>query len=305
MCCKSELYVSDIVGADCVVFQREFRDGMFKKMLETKELGCKVIYDTDDDVLNMPRGFPEPFKHYMKPEVREMIKKFYRNVDAITVSTKYLGEAIEEFADNVPIYVVENSLDVEMWEEAYKKKEEKETVTIGWMASGSHKIDAPLISATLKNLMLKHDNLNLHFIGWISPDEYEWVHQFGNRIKVEKWVLPYELPFHMIDFDIGIAPLYDNKFNRSKSAIKAFQYQTSRIPCVASPLNMYKDVIESGVNGYLPECADTWYDCLDELIRGDTYRKKMGSMGRELLLEKYDTRKRYQDWIKLFNMVGG
>ena len=80
----------------------------------------------------------------------------------------------------------------------------------------------------------------------------------------------------MLNFDIGIAPLLDSHFNRSKSNLKWLEVAAIKAPVVASDLVTYGN-IKNGVTGYLARTEDDWYKYLSKLIKNDELRIEMGN----------------------------
>jgi len=303
MDCKNSVLISDYPGTHVMVFQRQHSEAILEKMRLAKRQGILTVYEIDDDLFNTPKDFIEPYKFYANPEVSGNITKFINEVDIVTASTQYLAEHMHKRAPNTPIFVVENYLDVDMWMRAYAEKQTIDTdkITIGWMASGSHAIDAPLVMDALLKIMKEYDHVNLHLIGWVGWKQLgKEFKPFKDRIVTEKWIDVNILPQYMKDFDIGLAPLVDNEFNRSKSAIKAYQYWALSVPAVCSDLHPYRGIIENDVNGFLVKSKDGWYDSLKSLIDNDKKRRLMGAHGRKKLLMEYDIKNNTGRWISTF-----
>jgi glycosyltransferase involved in cell wall biosynthesis len=106
----------------------------------------------------------------------------------------------------------------------------------------------------------------------------------------------------MIDFDIGIAPLMDNDFNRCKSGIKALQYWALGVPVVCTPLTPY-DIVTAGEDGLKADSAEDWYRALKSLVDDAALRRKMGAKGRETLIAKHDMRSRVFNWVSVFDKI--
>tara|TARA_R110002167_G_scaffold153010_10_gene347146 strand:+ start:62 stop:391 length:330 start_codon:yes stop_codon:yes gene_type:complete len=107
----------------------------------------------------------------------------------------------------------------------------------------------------------------------------------------------------MREIDIGICPLIDNLFNRSKSNLKWLQYSALGAATVASDLDPYKD-IEDGVDGVLvEETQEAWSDAIMSLLKDDKKRVSMGNEARETLLKTWDVRNRAADWVTVFDAV--
>lgn len=309
MICKPSCCLSDMIRTNLMVFQRHHQEGILAKLRYAKSVGIKTIYELDDDLFQTPEGFIEPYKLYSDPKVRSGLIAFLSEADAVTVSTMALAKAIRQYTNGRPIFVVENAQDVSEWQLAYEEKQAmpaNDTVTIGWMASGSHTIDIPLVSDALETIMATHPNVRLHFIGWVGFENVgTWAPKYRDRITAHGWLDNSVLPYVMRDFDVGIAPIVDNPFNQSKSSIKALQYWALGIPCVASPLSPYLGVIEHGIDGFLPPNNDPaeWCAALELLVTNAEVRKTMGKMGRKKLVERYDMKHNVQNWIAVFDRI--
>lgn len=305
MICKTDIMLSDYFWANVMVFQRANSQLLLQKMRMAKDFGIKTIYDIDDDVFNTPPGFQKPYDFYSRPDVQEAITQLMNTADAATCSTYELAKSLAPRIPLKPKFVLENALDAFMWDAIYHEKQtqKKDTVTLGWMASGSHVIDAPLVRDVLKTLMHDYPNLRIHCIGWIGFNELG-LEEYKDRITVDGWVEISDLPRAMMDFDIGLAPVADNPFNRSKSNIKWLQYSALGIPTVASPLPPYKD-IRHGKDGLLAteNRPGSWEDCLRSLIESESYRKQMGADARLCLIQKWDMRNNIGQWLDVFDLV--
>jgi glycosyltransferase involved in cell wall biosynthesis len=301
--CKGATMISDLYGMNVMVFQRAHSPGLLAKMLQAKSMGIKTVYDIDDDLLNIPPEFDRVYQFYSRPDVRETIEAFLQGVDGITVSTRRLAEAIAGRTPRTPKFVVKNALDTEFWEGPYFDRPGHDGVVIGWMASGSHVIDAPIVAPAVVRLMEKYPEVRCHLIGWVGWKELG-LDKFGDRVRCDEWQEITRLPWVMNDFDIGIAPLADNDFNACKSNLKALQYWGVGAAVVASDSEPYRGTIEHGVTGYLAEPVG-WEAYLEELIVDKEKRRRMADAGRRELYLKWDIRRRAGDWIDAYNKMLG
>lgn len=306
--CKTECLLSDMYKTNVAVWQRSHSSQMLRWMQIARGQGVRVIYDIDDDMFNMPPEFKEPYDFYLRPDVREGLRACMQAADIVTVTTSELAESLAKVIPGKQWWVVENYLDVDKWQAAYARRVTgsygRKEVTIGWMASGSHQIDAPLVADALRRVMEAFDFVRLHFIGWIGFAQIgEWAQKYKDRIRVEPWVDVSVLPEVMADFDIGIAPLVDNQFNRCKSSIKALQYWALGVPIVASPLPCYKGAVTDGADGWLCTTPDEWTTALSTLCDDATRRAGMGANGRAKLLAKHDMAQNCVHWVRLFERL--
>jgi glycosyltransferase involved in cell wall biosynthesis len=83
----------------------------------------------------------------------------------------------------------------------------------------------------------------------------------------------------LAQFDIGLAPLPDNEWNRRKFNLKVVQYMALGIVPVASPLGSNPEVIEPGSDGFLAATTQEWTDHLEALIRDEPLLRAMAERG--------------------------
>lgn len=305
--CKADVMISDFHKTDAMVFQRQWSRPLIDKAKLAKNVGIKVIYEIDDDLLNTPVEFIEPYKFHAKPEVRAGTEWFLKNADAITASTMPLAESTRRYTHNVPIYVVENSVDIESWEKAYALKQTKPdegVVTIGWMASGSHTIDSVLVERALPNLMKKYSFLKIHLIGLVNTEIFPQLKEFGDRVKSDPWTDINILPYAMADFDIGVCPLIRSAYNDCKSNIKWQQNACLAIPSIVSAGPVYGNVkdLEDGIV-VQTNSPEEWEHKLSQLIEDETLRKKIGCSARKTVLDLYDIRNNWGNWVDVYKKI--
>jgi glycosyltransferase involved in cell wall biosynthesis len=59
------------------------------------------------------------------------------------------------------------------------------------------------------------------------------------------------------------------------------------IPVVASHTTINATVVEQGVNGYLVKNDDEWVETLSKLLEDAELRKRLGSVGRKMVEERF------------------
>jgi len=303
--CKMDLAHSDGPGTDIMIFQRQYKPQVLEAMHYAQSRGVKCIYDIDDDLFRVPKEFGKAGKHYAKAEVQKGMRDFMSSADAVFASTKYLRLAIADKCPETPKYVLRNLLDTERWERAYAERNvtKSKGVTIGWMASGTHIIDLPVITKALGRVLSEYPEVRLHFIGCdVSNKMGKQMKEFKGRIEVDNWVDISVLPMGMKDFDIGLAPLADRPFNLSKSGLKALQYWALGIPVICSPLAAY-EFVEAGKDGLHATTPTSWYKAMKELIEDEEKRRLMGAWGRIKVLRDWDMHVHAVDWYGAFEHV--
>ncbi|MGI9065143.1 MAG: glycosyltransferase family 4 protein [Pyrinomonadaceae bacterium] len=92
-------------------------------------------------------------------------------------------------------------------------------------------------------------------------------------------------------FDIGLYPidasLYAEKWAAGKSGFKAIQYMAVGIPYVTTPVGATKEIGEVGKTHFCALTAEEWSQALSTLIAHGELREKMGTAGRQHVIEHY------------------
>jgi hypothetical protein len=164
------------------------------------------------------------------------------------------------------VAVIENYVDGEM--AGFCTRSKHDGVVLGWVAAREHQLDlarVPIVPA-LKRLLEVHPQLRLVTIGVRLPlhdEHYEHI----------PFVAFPELLRTLNRIDVGIAPLVDNAFNRSRSNVKLKEYASAGAAWLASPVGPYLGLGEE--QGGMLVDDDGWYSALDQLIRRPRQRKRL------------------------------
>src|SRR4029077_15407965 len=107
---------------------------------------------------------------------------------------------------------------------------------------------------TLERLLTRHQHLEVISIG------------LGLGLRSRRYrhfpiTLYGELPDLLVHFDIGIAPIADVRFTRSRSTIKVKEYAAMGVPWLASPIGPYVGLGEE--QGGRLVADDRWYEELE------------------------------------------
>jgi hypothetical protein len=95
----------------------------------------------------------------------------------------------------------------------------------------------------------------------------------GGAVPIEEW------PRAVASLGVGIAPLADTKFNRSKSWLKPLEMSAAGVPWVASPRVEYERLHRLGA-GVLADRPRAWYRELKRLRESPALRAELSEAGR-------------------------
>jgi glycosyltransferase involved in cell wall biosynthesis len=271
----------ELSGCDLVHFYRRMdRLGDLRKL---SERGVAISFDNDDNFVaaEVSDGGKGLEGHRHNKEIFRSILQTARLADLTTTPNELLAEHYRSAGvDNVA--VIENHLERNMF--GFGSKSKHDGVVVGWVAGREHKLDlerVPFVDA-LKQLLEAHPDLYVLTVGVRLPlhsERYEHIPDvhIGDLLKVTSRM------------DIGIAPLVDTLFNRSRSNVKLKEYSSGGAAWLASPVGPYLALGEKQ-GGRLVADHD-WFSAIDELIRNSRTRKRLAK--RALKWAKTQTIDRY------------
>lgn len=248
--------------------------------------GKPFVSEFDDFIFSIPKvnsafGAYKPGTEYTRIAL-EQIKRS----DALIVSTPHLKEIYKPF--NNRVYCVENAIDNAPWKRPRTTSPRQGAITIGWMGGGTHNEDHEMIQDAVLEVLDKCPNARFTYIsGCPPPKKYEgvkrlkWTHAFKAIDKYPGWIARQ-------GFDIGIAPLVDNEFNRAKSNLRWLEYSAMGIPTVASPLLHFKQSIRHGKTGFLASSHAEWVKILTMLVNEPDVRENVGAAARQSVIKDWN-----------------
>jgi glycosyltransferase involved in cell wall biosynthesis len=276
--CRPEL----VSQADIVVIQRDFpvSHDVYEIMARARAEGKRVVFDLDDLLLELPDDHPN-LADYGRPSVMFPMMQALVEADSVTVSTPALAAYCREFNQNV--WVLPNYLDESIWlpEPATRPRPPDAPVVIGFQGTDSHVPDLLLLRGVFSNLKRRYGSrVHLHLVGCPPPREIvedngdDWLTWTPSSLVSYS---AFAAQFSQLAWDISLAPLRNNLFNRCKSQIKFLEYSALRIPGVYADLPPYESIVSHGENGFLAQQPEEWERYLSLLIESPRLRHEIGN----------------------------
>lgn len=273
-----------------VIFAKHIDNkAVIDELLKSKK---PIIMDFDDNLFAVDELSPHKFAYPEGSEKKETVVNFIKQAKAITVATEPLVNVYKQWNDNV--YVLPNYCDIDDWNYEPKKNPDGR-ITIGWIGSASHIPDHEMMIPVFQKLIKIFGNkIIFSFMGHLTYDISNALPRvnFCGSSGVDGWEGHPEQPISFPallaeqEYDIGIAPLKDSEFNRSRSASKWYEYSMLKIPTVASDLEPYR-TIKHGVDGLLAKTQDEWIENLSKLINNETLRQQYGNAAYKRITGDY------------------
>ena len=262
-----------------------------------------ILMEVDDDVFNVnPENMG--FDGYNPNSDMEYFAEMQmRNANGLIVSTEYLKQQLLKY--NPCVEVVPNGIDFDIWDKLKNRRSHK-NIRIGWTGSHAHiGKNLNIIMKIIPKLLEKYKNIEFVLMGDKPLDlpVHNRVINYAGCNSI------YEYPKRLatMGFDIGLAPLRDNLFNRAKSNLRWLEYSALKIPTIASKVEPFKRSITDGINGILVDYdSDEWIQAISELIENKVQRENMGQVAYTTVKTKYNTEKIAGDYLNLLkDFVGG
>lgn len=250
------------LAADVVVLQRVLHPAIPDMIRGLQAHGIRVVYDIDDLYDAVPAYNP------FSSEVTEQLPILHAALaaaDLITCTTPELAETYARFGET---RVLPNYLDPDLWSDAARFRPLRSHIHVGWLGAASWRgDDLDLLRPWLPDWLQAHPQVR--FVAAGSDRSLLEDLGVGGLVcpPAENHIRPYDhLPAMLGWFDIGLAPLADNRFNRAKSWCKGLEYNAAGAPVVASPSREYRAFVRPGVNGQLVRRND-WPTALERVLR--------------------------------------
>lgn len=298
---KERLNLEDVKDHDVVVVQRQLTVQNQRAMQMLRESGKKVVYDTDDNLWSLPSY--NPAKKAFEA-MQEGFDRCIKEAHVVTVSTQGLASALKSRCPNLKaeVLIVPNSLDFNLFYPTTLNRND-DRIIVGWGGSNTHAGDLDEACKALVSTLSKFPKMELQFVGMI-PERMQGV----ERVTYREWVPVGEWAnrFSHMAWDIALAPLQDNRFNRSKSNLKMLEAAANRIPCLASDVQPYREFCALGgkeMEWLLCRFYTDWEKKLDRLIRDPLYRNYLGDLMYETAKKYYNIENVKDNWAYAFRVA--
>lgn len=282
---STEICAADSDEADVVIFQRACISRSLTEVRRRADDGKASIVDLDDLIHDIPDYNPakEAVRLERQAETYEAIARYatlltYSTAPLERIYRSYLSEVYpkHEFRSAVlPLFI-----DPEAWMIVHPSPlyARHDAVVIGWEGSGTHAGDLAVVAPALKIIM--EQNRHVWFaLGQCTRPEFKGPLSALPRERCIEFLwdgfVHLGLRYTSM-FDIGIAPLAENMFNRCKSDLKLLTYGLAGVPCVATDLDPY----ECCPNRVVRNDPNQWVRVLQRLIDDEVERKAQGEHTR-------------------------
>jgi len=254
----------------------------------SKILRKKIIYDFDDAIwipaTSIYNKAASSFKNFGK--VAKICKWSYK----ISVGNSYLAQFALQYNKNV--FIIPTVVNTET---VHNKLQDQQTTrpAVGWTGSFSTLKYLDIVTETIKELQAKFD---FKFIVIADKDPQL---PLDNYVFI-KWNKNSETN-DLLNFHIGIMPLYDDEISKGKCGFKAIQYMSLGIPAIVSPVGVNTEIVTDGFDGFVCASKPGWSSKIEKLLVDSALRQQMGMAARKKVENNYSVKATSQMFLDLFN----
>ena len=224
-----------------------------------RRAGVAVVWDTDDDIGAVTRGSGAWHRGGGRRGIRRNFKQAVaaaRTAHLVTTTNEHLAQVYREQGVE-HVVAVENYLAPE---DLRHPRRRHQGIVIGITAAGEHEPDLRRmrLGETLDRLLERHDGVRVIAVGVDPSLRSRHRYKHVRDVEIDE-LIPTES-----EFDIGLAPLLDTRFNRARSNVKLKEYAAAGATWVASPVGPYAGMGEE--QGGLLARDDEWLEVLEGLL---------------------------------------
>ncbi len=246
----------------------------------------KIIYDFDDAIMYSPTRPQTNRTSHMR-----LFQRTARLADQVIAGNDYLAEHARQY--NSCVHVLPTGLDTAAFRTLTKTTKD-DRIRLVWIGSRSTLPYLEEILPVLRQIGRQPPGVVLRVIADAFPD--------ADNVEIEKctWSLDRQNQ-QLIDADIGLAPLPDNRFTRGKCGFKILQYFAASLPVVGSPVGVNRQFIQESGAGIIAENHTQWKEALIRLIREEPLRRTQARNASEYV-RRFDRKEialRLMDIIKV------
>lgn len=264
--------LNSLPAYDATVIQRKLFQPWILNYLKMKSR--VLFFDFDDAIMFRDSNADNFHSQSRQSRFRHTVQR----ADLVIAGNEYLKELVLPF--NNKVSVIPTGINTKMYIPKTGHNP-RALVTIGWIGSQPNLGYLKTLIDPINKLYSLNKNFKLKIVcdGFLD----------GFQCPIEKKVwCEHEEIADIQSFDIGISPLFEDKWTKGKCALKLLQYMACGLSSVSSTTDVTSKIIQDGYNGFLASNSIDWFEKLNFLLENPSSRKSIGLAARQSLMGIYD-----------------
>lgn len=280
---------------------------------KVKRAGAAVIADFDDLVFCPELLYLWDGLNYLPDTERRSVfdratqyQQMIKVADCAVATTLPLARELSRYNKNIRVirnYPLDLAWSMTAGSE-YECSDSRNFVIGYYSGTLTHQTDFRQCVTALGNFIKRHGAVELRIVGEFDIDDFAELVDVKSQIKYSP-IMTYESMLRDLSrCDVNIAPLQlGNLFCECKSELKYFDAALMCVPTIASPTQSFQAAIRHGVNGFLAETMQEWFNCLEDLYGDKKLPKHIGLVARRYVLSYFGKAAQLDDYRRLMSFV--
>ncbi len=285
---ESLLSSRQVERADVVVFSRNTSARALDAALAHRK---PFIYDIDDDLFEIPRAYESA----LGAEEAARLERYLASADLVRAYSERLAERVRRI--NPRACRVDCAVDWSLVPQSPPERD-NERVRIVYATSRWQEDElASLFMDDLRRLLREYaGRVEVFFWGYQPPEL-----RGARGVRMLDFVPNYDKFFRAYaraGFDIGLAPLRDDAFHRSKCNNKFREFAACWIAGVYSDVEVYSSCVREGRTGLLVSGErGSWFGAVSRLVEDAALRRGIQEEAFRFARERYRLEKTSAVWL--------
>ncbi len=272
-----------------ILYLQRFNYHAFAPYISHILKGNKIILDLDDwEMRENPKYYfgiyPASKAHYFTREIAQ------KSVFCVAAS-RFLQDFLMQF--NPKVYYIPTGVDTKIFKPSLDNLSGKEII-FSWIGTLHKKEYIENIQFALDCFSaVRKEYKNVYFDivgdGIYRKELLELVKRLADEnVRYKEWLSPDQMPEYLKSISVGLFPIArDNKFNKSKSPTKLFEYMAMAKPTISNAIGEVRYIIKDGENGFLADTKSKFIECMHNLLKNHNLSKIIGLRAREDIENNY------------------
>jgi glycosyltransferase involved in cell wall biosynthesis len=270
-----------------VVFCRNAEPKYAALLDAARRHGVPILYDLDDNLFEVP---PENdvASYYRVPERQAMLAAYLRAASLVRVYSKTLEARVAALNPRVERTFAPIDLSQVEQGTGYAFPPEEPVAIVYATSRVRDELSRIFLPALSRLLAAFPGRVKAHFWGHKPASLPPGAAHHGCIYGYDRFLRR----FSRAGFQIGLAPLADDAFYRSKTNNKFREYGACGIAGIYSDVDVYADCVADGQTGLLVENdPDRWYEAMLRLVQNSALRAAIQRQARAHVREHYSQEK--------------
>lgn len=237
-----------------------------------------VVYDFDDALYTT-----KPWEDSDETKWKANLDATLGAVSMVVSGSPTLSEYAEQFADEVRSM----PSPLPRWPYQQKRREyadgdDGDGVVLGWIGYPENLRYLEPVTDALATVLDRYDEAELHIV--TAGDLPVAPLADRDDVRYREWSLDNQIDYPA-QADIGIRPLTDDPWTRSKNFASVNQFMALGKPVVVTPVGMLNRTVAHGRSGFYASTEDEWVTHLSTLIEAPDRREEMGKRALQSIEE--------------------